>query len=227
MIDAWRPHLDNLARVVRTQRLSSCFVLYTEAIDLLRERHPGLPFHWLPVGFNNDVFSDLGRHRDIDVFWMGRRHEPLHQAIQAYCAERQLVYRFSQDVNDPATTEELNELIARSRYFVVTTPDLSGALRTGGFRPLTARYLEGAAAGSSLLGVPPIARELEYFLPPGALVECRADGSDLGTVLDAAEADSGLDGRRIATRDAVREAHGWERRAELLVEHLKALDEPR
>lgn len=226
MLDAWRPHLDDLARVVRTQRLSACYVLYTEALDVLRDRNPGLPFRWLPVGYNSDVFHDLDRERDIDFFWLGRRYDPLHDALETYCGERRLTYRVSRDVDDPETPAELNELIARSRYFVVTTPDLADPIRTGGFRPLTSRYLEGLAAGSRLLGVAPVDRERRHFLAPGALLECAADGSDLATVLAADEDGPDLEARRTAARDLVHARHTWADRAVELTEQLRGLVEP-
>jgi hypothetical protein len=225
-IEQWESGVEHLGRIVDAQHLHACFVLYRQAYIELRRRFPELPFVRLPLGFNRDVFRDLDVDRDIYAFSMGRRHEPLHEALSRYCAARGLVYRYSMTRNDPPDVVELNRLTARSRYFVVTPPDLQNPERTGRFSPITSRYLEGAGAGARLLGVRP--RDLDEYgelLPPDALVECAPNGDDLDDVLTRADADPAFDERRIAVRDHVHREHGWERRAETIYDHLRRLDD--
>jgi hypothetical protein len=211
--DAWEPTLGYLARIVEAQRPFVCWVFYSQALERLRLAAPAVRWEWLGLGVDLTRFHDLGRDRDLYAFWMGRRYEPLHEALAAHCAARGLAYRFSTGPTDPGDVTELNELISRARYFVVTPPNLQNPDRTGSFSPLTSRYLEGTAAGARLLGVPPVRRELEALLPAGALVECASDGRDLGAVLDAADADPAFDELRVRTRDEVVARHGWEERA--------------
>lgn len=212
-MDAWEPTIDNLGRILTAQRLFMAWVHYTEACDWLRAHHPALRLSWMRLGFNQNVFHDLGVERDIYALWVGRRLEPLHQALVEHCSNRGLVYRFSRAANDPATTEELNELVSRARYFLVTPPNLSNTFRTGSYSPLTMRYVEGPAAGSRLLGVAPRRVELDAHLPTGALVEVRQDGSDLTDVLERVDADPGFEATRVAVRDHVRRHHAWTARA--------------
>jgi hypothetical protein len=223
VLDAWRQHLDNLALVVKRQHIRRCFVFYRQAADILAERYPQLGFSWLPVCVDTGVFRDLGRTRDIDFFWIGRRDEALHEALIAYCAERGLTYRYSMHEHDPPTREELGELVARTRYFIATPPNLTNAARTGGFAPLVPRYLEGPAGGARVMGVPCLESDLEYYLPAGGFIRCAPDGSDLADVLDAAESDPDWEAHRIATRDRVVHEHSWERRGREIYDDLASL----
>jgi hypothetical protein len=225
-VEQWEHDIDNLARIVDAQRMSACFVIYRMSAVELERRYPELPFHRLPMGFNNRVFRDLGLERDIYAFWMGRRHEPLHEALRAHCDARGLVYRYSMSRNDPETVTELNEVMSRSRYFVVTPPDVDNPARTGRFSPFTTRYLEGPAAGSRLLGVIPGDRaEYDELLPAAAMVEVAPDGSDLEEVLARADADPDAERRRIEVRDLVCREHGWDRRAATVYHRLSEVDE--
>jgi hypothetical protein len=224
-VEQWEHDIDNLARIVDAQRMTACFVIYRASAVELQARYPGLPFYRVPMGFNSGAFHDLELERDLYAFWMGRRHEPLHRALVAHCAGRGIVYRYSLTRDDPDTVAELNRLISRSRYFVVTPPDVDNPARTGAFSPFTTRYLEGPAAGSRLLGVIPGDRaEYDELLPEGAMVECAPDGSDLAEVLERADADPRFDERRLAVRDHVQREHSWERRAVDVYERLVRLD---
>ena len=93
---------------------------------------------------------------------MGRRHEPLHQALLAYCEARGLRYVYPKDGG--LSTEELDRLTSSAQYFVATPPDLDNPKRTGGFSPLLMRYFEGLAAGTRLLGVLLAALAVQYVV---------------------------------------------------------------
>ena len=223
VLDAWGQHLDNLAHVVRHLHVHRCWVLYTEALPYLEERYPTLGFKWLPMGANSDVFKDLGLERDIYAFWLGRRHDALHEALMRYCDERGLTYRYTTGGHDPATVEELQNIVARSRYVVATPPDVNDPGRTGGYSPVTSRYLEGPAAGARAFGVAALDAEMEYFFNDGEFVACAVDGSDAADVLDAADADPRWEEIRVATRDRMREEHSWHSRAQLIYDDLVEL----
>jgi glycosyltransferase involved in cell wall biosynthesis len=200
-----------------TQRLDPCFVPYREACDELQRRFPRGRFEWLPFGVDTAVFRPGGDERDIFAYWMGRRDEQLHVALQRYCGERGLEYRYSRRGGEFADPQDLGALVRRCRYFVVTPPHES---RTGGFSPLVMRYLEGLACGARLLGVLPGSGEFEDLLPSAAICEVAPDGSDLAERLDADAANA--EGWR-ATVDAgqrVQAEHSWSRRAEQIYGRL-------
>lgn len=227
-LEQWEHEIDALARIVDAQRLTACFVIYRQAHEALVRRYPDLPFRRAPMAFNRSVFRDLELERDVYAFWMGRRHEPIHQALVEYCAARNLTYRYSRGQRDPATVAELSRLVARARYFVVTPPNLDNPERTGNYSPITTRYLEGPGGGSRLLGVIPGDRaEYDEILPNEAMVECAPDGSDLADVLERADADPLWDERRRAIHDHVHALHGWDHRARAVHAELIALTEER
>ena len=222
-IEQWEWGIERLGRIVEAQRPGACFVLYRRSYVELRKRFPLVQWERLPTGFNSRVFHDLGLERDIYAFSMGRRYEPLHEALSLYCAERGLVYRYSRGRGDPPDLATLNELINRARYFVVTPPDLGDRSRTGRFSPITLRYLEGPGGGSRLLGVKPgDYDEYAELLPDDAIVDVAPDASNLAFALDRADADPEADVIRDEIAAHVHAHHTWRHRAETI--HARLLE---
>jgi hypothetical protein len=218
ILDAWKPSLTKIGLAATVERLDPCFIAYREAIDELRRRFPLAKFVWLPFGAYTDVFYPRKEKKSIFAFWLGRRHEPLHQALLAYCEARGLRYEYPK--NAGLTTEEVGRLASSAQYYVATPPDLDDPIRTGGFSPLVMRYYEGLAAGTRLLGVLPRSGEYESILPVDAFCQVSPDGSDLAQRLD--EDRSNPNNQRVVDEasDFVREHHSWRRRAEQVFNHL-------
>src|SRR5262245_2905140 len=221
VLDAWRPHLRKIGTLAVMQRLDPCFVAYREACEELEQRFPRGRFEWLPIGVDTDYFKPAAGGRDVFAYWMGRRFEPLHRALQRYCKERGYDYRHARD-GEPPTFGESGRLAGRARYFVVTPPDLEDPARTGGFSPLAMRYLEGLSAGARLLGVLPRSGEYEALLPRDAILEVSPDGSDLAEKLDADVASGGAVQAVEMASDLVRSHHSWVRRAEQIHARLSS-----
>ncbi len=174
-------------------------------------------FEWLPFGVDTDIFYPRNKKKSVFAFWMGRRYEPLHQALIAYCEARNLRYAYS---IANLSAEELGRLTSSAEYFLVTPPDLDNPKRTGGFSPLVMRYYEGLAAGTRLLGVLPASGEYESLLPTDAICQVAPDGSDLARRLDE---DRGVREHQLAVEAAcglVHDHHSWRRRAEQIFERL-------
>ena len=218
VLDAWKPLLTKIGLVATVERLDPCFIAYREATDELKQRFPLAKFVWLPFGAHTDIFYPRREEKSIFAFWMGRRHEPLHQALLAYCEARGLRYVYSKDGG--LSTEELGRLTSSAQYFVVTPPDLDNPKRTGGFSPLVMRYFEGLSAGTRLLGVLPRSGEYEAILPKDAFCEVAPDGSDLAQRLDEDRSNPNTQRAVDAAGAFVREHHSWRRRAEQVFDHL-------
>jgi hypothetical protein len=219
VVDAWKPALSKIGLAAVAQRLDPCFVAFREGCEELRRLFPQGRFEWLPFGIDTRVFDTGPGERDIFAFWMGRRHAPLHEALLRYCEARGLPYVFRRE-GEYLSPEDLGRLAGRSRYFVVTPPDLDDRARTGGFSPLVMRYLEGLSAGARLLGVLPKSGEYEELLPRAAILEVAPDGSDLETCLDADRANQEGWVAVEHARSIVRTHHSWERRAEQIRDRL-------
>jgi Glycosyl transferases group 1 len=218
ILDAWKPSLTKIGLVATVERLDPCFVAYREATNELKRRFPLAKFVWLPFGAHTDIFYPRKEEKSIFAFWLGRRYEPLHQALLAYCEARDLRYVFSKDGG--LTTEQVGQLASSAQYFVATPPDLDHPERTGGFSPLVMRYFEGLAAGTRLLGVLPRSGEYESILPLDAFCQVSPDGSDLAERLDEDRSNSNSQLAVEAAAAFVRENHSWRRRAEQVFNHL-------
>lgn len=221
VVDAWKGSLMKIGALAIAQRLNPCFVAFREGCDELSERFKSVNFEWMPFGCDPEVFKPTSGERDVFAYWMGRRYEPLHQAMLRYCEERKLTYRYTQQGGEFKNPADLGALVGRCQYFLVTPPDLDNPVKTGGFSPFVMRYLEGLSAGARLLGVLPRSGEYDALLPRDAILEVAPDGSDLAEKLDADRFDSRA---RIAVEKAsalVRQHHSWTRRAEQIHERLR------
>ena len=156
VVDAWKSSLTKIGIAATIERLDPCFVAFREATEELQRRFPLARFVWLPFGADTDTFYPRKEGKPIFAFSMGRRHEPLHQALLAYCDARRLRYVHSN--GGGLSTDELGRLTSSAQYFLATPPDLDNPKRTGGLSPLVMRYFEGLAAGNA----PP------WRLTPGA-----------------------------------------------------------
>jgi Glycosyl transferases group 1 len=222
-VDAWEPSVGKIRAVAKAQRLSLLYLFFREAAMDSAPHQNGTRFEWLPFGYDAGVFRDLGLERDIFAYWMGRRYDPLHRRLEEYCDARGLTYRYTKTGGEFPDPHDLNRVMARSRYFVVTPPNLDNPARTGRYSPMMMRYLEGLGSGARLLGVLPNAAEFERMLPASAVVTCAPDGSDLEEVLDRDLADPLAEERRRAAQSRVVEEHRWERRAQTIHARLSEL----
>jgi hypothetical protein len=222
VIDAWKYLITKIGTLAVLQRLNPCFVAFREGYEELKTRFPLGRFEWLPFGVDTNVFDSVPGKRPIFAYWMGRRYEPLHQAMLRYCADRELDYRYTQRGGEFPDPMELGRMVGSCRYFLATPPDLDQPRRTGGYSPFVMRYLEGLSAGSRILGVLPRSGEYQRLLPLDAILQVAPDGSDLAAKLDAdqnnPESQLAVDRARIL----VREHHSWAKRAEQIYDRLNS-----
>jgi Glycosyl transferases group 1 len=218
ILDAWKPLLWKLGLFATIERLDPCFVAYREATTELQRRFPSGKFVWLPHAADTTIFYPRGEEKSVFCFWMGRRYEPLHRALLAYCGARGLRYLYSE--GHFYSDEDLGRIASSARYFVVTPSDLDNPRRTGGFSPLVMRYLEGLAAGTRLLGVLPRSGEYEALLPTNAICQVAPDGSNLAERLEEDFSDPNAQGAVDAAGAFVRKYHSWQWRAEQIVDYL-------
>ncbi len=219
VIDAWKVSHLKIGALAVLQHLDPCFVAFREAYEELKTRFPSAKFEWMPFGVDTNVFDAVPGEKPIFAYSMGRRYEPLHQALIRYCSDRGLKYEHSSngEIRDPL---EIGRLVGRSQYFLVTPPNLPSPARTQGYSPFVMRYLEGLSAGARLIGVLPGSGEYEMLLPLNAILQVAPDGSDLAAKLDA---DRDNPDARVAVERArlfVREHHSWARRAEQILDRL-------
>jgi hypothetical protein len=222
VVDAWKYSLTKIGTLAVLQNLNPCFVAFREGCEELKQRFPAGKFEWLPFGVDTEVFDSVPGERKIFAYWMGRRYEPLHQAMLRYCSERGLEYRYTQQGGEFSDARELGRVVGSCQYFMVTPPNLPQPERTGGFSPFVMRYLEGLSSGARLLGVLPGSGEYEDLLPLNAILQVASDGSDLAARLDQDRLNPAARPAVERARVLVREKHSWARRAQQIFERLNA-----
>jgi glycosyl transferase family 1 len=152
----------------------------------------GKPCHHLSYAVDVLRFTPYPRPRArvIDVFSIGRRSEPVHQALRRLTATREFFYLYDTlpaplvQPSNPVEHREMLASAARVSRFFVTYPAKFGDGEPHGQSEVGARYFEGAAAGAVLLGQAPGASVFHRDFPwPDAVVELKPDGSDVVDVL--------------------------------------------
>jgi hypothetical protein len=214
-IDPFKHQIGKIGYFAATHRLDPCFLGWAEPVDDLQSRFSHTKFEWLPFAAHTDVFYPRPEGKSVFIFWMGRRDEHLHNALLTYCKQRDLQYVYSNDML--YSLEQLGRIASSAQYFVVTP---TGARRSGGYSPLVARYFEGLAAGTRLLGVLPTSGEYERLLPVDAICQVAPDGSDLTQKLD--EDRRNTEAQRFVDLACafVHKHHSWRRRAEQIYNRL-------
>lgn len=190
-------------------------------------RITGRPCTYLP--FAADVLrfapASLDQPRPINVCNIGRRSPVTHQAL-LWEAERQQCFYYYDTV--AASGEDLKgrtfrvesphehrrmlaTLLKRSCYFIANRSYINRPELTAGGDEISARFYEGAAAGTIMIGEAPRTEEFErQFNWPDAVIHMPFDSPDVGRVLVNLNRDP--ERLRAIRRNNVREAalrHDW------------------
>jgi Glycosyl transferases group 1 len=190
-------------------------------------RITGRPCTYLP--FAADVLrfapASLDQPRPINVCNIGRRSPVTHQAL-LWEAERQQCFYYYDTV--AASGEDLKgrtfrvdsphehrrmlaTLLKRSCYFITNRSYINRPELTAGGDEISARFYEGAAAGTIMIGEAPRTEEFErQFNWPDAVIHMPFDSPDVGRVLVNLNRDP--ERLRAIRRNNVREAalrHDW------------------
>lgn len=218
IIDAWKPALTKIGVMATVERLDPCFVAYLESTTELKRRFPLAKFVWLPLAVRTEIFYPRKDEKPNFAFYMGRRHEPLHQALLKYCDARGLKYLYSDKF---MFGEEVGRAASSAQYFVVSPREVIDPKTKSAFSPLPMRYFEGLAAGARLLGAMPGSGEYQALLPTEALCEVALDGSDLAERLDQDRQNPDNQRHAEAAAGLVREHHSWRRRGQQIYRYLE------
>jgi hypothetical protein len=179
----------------------------------------GKPCHYVAAAADVLRFTPFpsSPQRVIDVLSIGRRSEPVHEALLRLAASRNLFYVYDtvpSALMKPTNPRQHRDLLAncakRSRFFVVNEAKF-GESESAGQSEVGARYFEGIAAGTVLLGRAPTVHAFREEFPwPDPVVDVRVDGSDVEAVLDSL-AGKRDELERVGVRNAVHalRRHDW------------------
>jgi hypothetical protein len=118
--------------------------------------------HFLPVGVDAVKFCPMPSNpvRCIDVLSVGRRSGELHQRLLALLKRGEIFYHFAS--TDGALALDLDEhrlllanMCKRSRFFLVHPGKMNMQALVGSEELIGARFFEGAAAGTIMIGRAP------------------------------------------------------------------------
>ncbi len=180
------------------------------------------PCHRLPHAADVLRFTPYPKPpaRKIDVLSIGRRSEPVHQALRRLAATRDFFYLYDtlpSSLVRPSSPTEHREMLAsaaRVSRFFIAYPAKFGDDETQGQSEVGARYFEGTAAGAVLLGQAPTALTFRRDFPwPDAVVELKVDGSDAAEVVaDLSQRPDEM--ARLGVRNAIAalRRHDWAHR---------------
>jgi spore maturation protein CgeB len=180
----------------------------------------GRPCRWLPDAVDTLRFTPYPNpsSRVIDVYSIGRRRQEIHRALLEAAGRSDIFYVYDTfggsmvDVlNYREHRDSFSNMAKRSRFFVVAPAKVGIPEETGGQVEVGARYYEGAAAGTVMIGHTPECETFRELFPwQDAVISLQADGSDVIKVLSSL----GAEPERISaiSRRNAREAllrHDW------------------
>ncbi len=149
------------------------------------------PCYFMASGVNATKFypSPLSSERAIDICNLGRRSPITHKALIELANQEDFFYIYDTIRNlyfiDYKEHRNLySNLVKRSSYFIVNKAKFDCFNETGGQEELGARFFEGAAGGTVMLGTPPNCEAYnKYFDWSDAVIHIPYDAADIADVL--------------------------------------------
>jgi len=190
-------------------------------------RVSGRPCTYLPLGIDVPRFlpASLEAPRPIHVCNIGRRSAVTHQALLEECERQKSFYYYDTvaasgmdlkhrtfRVDSPHEHRRmLATILKHSRYYVANRSYVNQPEFGAGREEISARFYEGAAAGTVMIGEAPPTEEFKrQFDWPDAVIHLPFDSPDIGRIL--ADLDADPERLRAVRRNNVREAalrHDW------------------
>ena len=198
-------------------------------------RVTGRPCTYLPPAVDVPRFAPalIDQPRPIYVCNIGRRSSVTHQALLKLAERQQNFYYYDTvaasgpdrtfRVDSPHEHRfKLATILKHSGYYVANRAHVNAPELTAGLDEMSARFYEGAAAGTVMIGEPPrIEQFKQQFDWPDAVIHVPFDCSDIGRVL--ADLDGDPERLRAVRRNNVRGAalrHDWLHRIQVVFDTL-------
>lgn len=180
IIDFWKN--ENINRLESIFRICPIvFVTSREVFNFLQNRiSKKVRWGHLPLSLPDKYCAlDTGVRRDIDIIQVGRSNTTLDTYMDIYLKEFPntnyvyakkagnevlMVSSKDGDLGSIRNRSDFIMLLRRSKVSLVSSPGLDNdKLRTGGFSPVTPRFLESAACRCHLLGIYPDNADFEFY----------------------------------------------------------------
>jgi Glycosyl transferases group 1 len=201
-------------------------------------RITGRPCTYLPLAVDVPRFApaSLDQPRPILVCNIGRRSPVTHQALLEEAERQQSFYYYDTVAASGADLKQrtfrvdsphehrrmLATILKHSGYYFANRSRVNEPEYIAGRDEISARFYEGAAAGTVMIGEAPRTEEFKrQFDWPDAVVHVPFDSTDIGRIL--ADLNGDPERLRVVRRDNVREAalrHDWLHRIQVVFDVL-------
>jgi len=201
-------------------------------------RITGRPCTYLPLAVDVPRFTpaSLDQPRPIHVCNIGRRSPVTHQALLEEAERQQSFYYYDTIAASGADLKQrtfrvdsphehrgmLATILKHSCYYIANRGYINKPEFTAGRDEISARFYEGAAAGTVMIGEAPHTEEFKrQFDWPDAVIHVPFDSPDIGRIL--AELDGDPERLRAVRRNNAREAalrHDWLHRIQVVFDSL-------
>ena len=201
-------------------------------------RITGRPCTYLPLAVDVPRFTPatLDQPRPIDVCNIGRRSPVTHQALLKEAERQQGFYYFDTVAASGADLKQrtfrvdsphehrrmLATILKHSCYYIANRSHVSSPEFTAGRDETSARFYEGAAAGTVMIGEAPRTEEFKrQFDWPDAVIHVPFNSPDIGRIL--ADLNGDPERLRAVRRNNAREAalrHDWLHRIRVVFDAL-------
>ena len=201
-------------------------------------RITGRPCTYLPLAVDVPRFTpaSLDQPRPIDVCNIGRRSPVTHQALLKEAERQQGFYYFDTVAASGADLKQrtfrvdsphehrrmLATILKHSCYYIANRSHVNSPEFTAGRDETSARFYEGAAAGTVMIGEAPRTEEFKrQFDWPDAVIHVPFDSPDIGRIL--ADLNGDPERLRAVRRNNAREAalrHDWLHRIRVVFDAL-------
>jgi hypothetical protein len=201
-------------------------------------RISGRPCTYLPLAVDVTRFTpaSLDRPRPIEVCNIGRRSPVTHQALLEEAELQQSFYYYDTVAASGADLKQrtfkvdsphehramLATILKHSRYYVANRSYVNQPEFTAGREEISARFYEGSAAGTVMIGEAPHTDEFKrQFDWPDVVIHVPFDSPDIGRIL--ADLNGDPERLRAVRRNNVRESarrHDWLYRIQVVFDTL-------
>jgi hypothetical protein len=201
-------------------------------------RITGRPCTYLPLAVDVPRFTpaSLDQPRPIDVCNIGRRSPVTHQALLEQAEQQQSFYYYDTVAASGADLKQrtfrvdsphehrgmLATMLKHSCYYIANRSYVNKPEFTAGRDEISARFYEGAAAGTVMIGEAPRTEEFKrQFDWPDAVIHVPFDSPNIGRIL--ADLNGDPERLRAVRHNNVREAalrHDWLHRIQVVFDVL-------
>jgi hypothetical protein len=220
-------------------RFDKVFIGLSHSVNEI-ERIVGRPCSYLPLGVDMPTFCPYPDPpvRAIDICNIGRRSPITHDALLTLARARKLFYYYDTVSSNAGVTRAagrqttfrvsnpqdhrflLANVLKRSRYFFAHHSRANEPEVTRGNQEISSRFVEGAAAGTVMLGQAPDTEEFRtHFGWTDAVIPAPFDSPDIGDLILALDQDPERTSR--IRRDNIVNAllrHDWSYRLSTVLE---------